>query len=374
MTLMHQKQSIEDCVSEQVSGWDRTRPVDIYLTSGYGQALRWTVYEFQPRTDELLNQYQYLQKVESRRSVRHEKWSPPLGLLKLQTSDEAHFQNYLDQLMSDEYLQDFAWVCFEEESQIDDFQPRLLDLMCDLYMTKKLDYDLQLLLKDILRMTIITYIMGHTLTLLEETHPSILTHLHHSRRPTHLPRHTSPRLANRQLKFFFSVLRNNIYTKILKWAQQTLKNSHERSSTWLPSFCMMLGFGMVLEEVQRTLLIQADAKAEKREKSEVEAVAEARNACERIDERWGLLVGLFQCKYRDKKWTGQGAFGNQTPPLTNPAERKFCQGVRALVEEKYQHLQSRKDVAFALENQCDYTSRLVARFLLPFLHLPPGAS
>lgn len=36
-----------------------------------------------------------------------------------------------------------------------------------------------------------------------------------------------------------------------------------------------------------------------------------------------------------------------------------------------EHLQSRKDVTFALENQCDYTSRLIARFLLPFLSLPP---
>lgn len=141
MTLMHQKQTIEDCVSEQVRDWYHARPVDIYLTSGYGQALRWTVYEFQPKTDELLNQYQYLQEVSSRQSIRHEKWSPPLGLLKLNTSDETHFENYLDQLLSEDYLQEFGWICFEEESQINDFQPQLLELMCKLYLSPGIDSD-----------------------------------------------------------------------------------------------------------------------------------------------------------------------------------------------------------------------------------------
>lgn len=179
--------------------------------------------------------------------------------------------------------------------------------------------------------------MGHTLTLLEETHYSILTHLTTPHKPPNLPRHTSPRLANRQLKFFFSILRNDLYTKILKWQQQTLRTAGPKENTWLPIFCAMLAFGMVLEEVQRTLLIQADAKAQKREKSEVDAVAEARNACERIDERWGLLVGLFQCKYRNRAWGSRGTFGNQTPVLEGAAEREFCRELRGLVVEKCEY-------------------------------------
>jgi hypothetical protein len=35
-----------------------------------------------------------------------------------------------------------------------------------------------------------------------------------------------------------------------------------------------------------------------------------------------------------------------------------------------EHLLSRKDVPLHQDNQCKYTSRLVARFLLPFLNLP----
>lgn len=238
-------------------------------------------------------------------------------------------------------------------------------------------------------MMIITYIMGHTLTILEETLPSVLHSVKLSPRPTQAIRHTSPRLANRQLKFFFAILRNNIYEKILKWQQQTLHTSGKKEATWLPAFCAMLGFAMVLEEVQRTILIQADAKAAKQELSHDHANSEAYNACERIDDRFKLLVGLFQCKYRDKKWGENGSFGNGTPELRDSAARDFLRSLRNLLEEKGKnalnvrtstcanifiaaHLESRKDVECAPENQCLYTSRLVARFLLPFMGLPPS--
>lgn len=130
---MHQKQPIEDYVQEQVRGWDVQRPIDVYLTCGYGHALRWRLYEFDPRSPELLGQFQYLQDVGTRRSVRFQKYSPPLGLMKLDPTDDRHFRNYLDELMEQRYLWEFAWTCFEEETQINDFQAVLLDLMCTLY-------------------------------------------------------------------------------------------------------------------------------------------------------------------------------------------------------------------------------------------------
>jgi hypothetical protein len=132
-TLMHQKQGIEDCVHQQVRAWD-TRPVEVLLTSGYGHPLRWVLHEFKPATAELLKQYQYLQDVETGQSVRFEKWSPPLGIIKLDPSDIWHFEEYLDELMTVEHLPDLPWTCFEEESQFDDFQATMLDMICKLYL------------------------------------------------------------------------------------------------------------------------------------------------------------------------------------------------------------------------------------------------
>lgn len=182
-------------------------------------------------------------------------------------------------------------------------------------------------------MLIITYIMGHTLTISEDILPTVLDAVKYSAKGPN-QQFTSPRLANRQLKFYFAIFRWNIYEKILKWQQQTLHTSGKKENTWLHSFCAMLGFAMVLEEVQRTVLIQADAKAVKNEMSWEQANTEASNACGRIDERWKLLVGLFQCKYRDKKWGENGSFGPSTPRFSNPVENEFLREVRDLLERK----------------------------------------
>jgi hypothetical protein len=136
------------------------------------------------------------------------------------------------------------------------------------------------------------------------------------------------------LKFYFAVLRSNIYEKILKWRQQVLHTSGKKDDSWLTSFCAMLGFAMVLEEVQRTLQIQADAKIAKDEMPYDQAETEARNACERIDDRFQLLVGLFQCKYRDRKWGDNGSFGPSTPQFSEIVTNEFLSNVRQLLDQK----------------------------------------
>jgi hypothetical protein len=93
----------------------------------------------------------------------------------------------------------------------------------------------------------------------------------------------------------------------------------------------MLVLAMVLEEVQRTIQIQADAKAQKLECSSNEAQLEARNACERIDSHFALLIRLFQCKYRDNMWAPEGSFGPHTPLLRDTAGHGFCKDLRGLL-------------------------------------------
>ena len=133
-TVMHQKQGIEDCVQKEVQAWDHARPVKVLLTSGYGHSLLGVLHEFNPATEELLRQYQYLQDVETGQSVRFEKWSPPLGIIRLDPSDVWRFERYIDELMTVEHLRDLPWTCFEEESQFDDFQATMLDMICKLYL------------------------------------------------------------------------------------------------------------------------------------------------------------------------------------------------------------------------------------------------
>lgn len=135
MTMWHQKQSIEDTVSAQVLAWDIDNGIDVYLSSGYGPPLRWKLHEFTPRSTELLRQIQF--KVDDKGAmVSSFKYAPPFGLMKIETSDDAHFEAYLDQLMEPRVLMEFAWKCYEEEEALDEgiFQVKLLELMCKLYI------------------------------------------------------------------------------------------------------------------------------------------------------------------------------------------------------------------------------------------------
>jgi hypothetical protein len=375
-TQMHreyQKQYIENTVSREVVTWHSDNCIDIYLSTGYGPPLRWKVFEFTPKSPDLLIQLQYFQDPYTGRSVTKQKYSPPYGLLSIDSVDDRNFEAYLEDLLRPEHLKELGESCYAEENYVDEaqFQCKLLDHLCQLYMNTS-DSSLRPLLADILRMVIITYIMGHTITIADDTLYPVINNIRHSQRPLTIEELTSPRLVNRQLKFFFHIIRNNIYEKILKWQQHTLHTAGSKEKTWLHSFCVMLGFAMVLEEIQRTIICQCEAKVARSEATLDDALAEASRLCDRIDARYQLLVGLFQCKYRDKKWGARGSFGCNTPEARDPFAASILGRLRELVEERAVHLRARERVRFSLENQCLYTSRLTAKFLLPFLNLPPS--
>lgn len=373
LLLDHQKRNIESFVQREVVQWHVDNCIDVYLHSGYGPALHWRLYEFTPKNLEFLYQMQAYQDPQSRRSLTSQKYSPPYGLMRIDSVDDRNYEAYLEDLLSPQWLSTLGESAYAEENIVDDemFQCKVLDLMCSLYVGTE-DQTLKPLLGDVLRMIIITYIMGHTLTITEDTTAAVINNLRHSPKPPAIQKFTSPRLANRQLKFFFHIVRNSIYEKLLKWLQHTLHTGGKKQETWLHSFCVTLGFAMVLEEVQRTMQCQAEAKICRKEATPQAAFDEAYGHCENIDKRFKLLIGLFQCKYRDRKWANHGSFGNGTPEFRDPVASDFLQTLRDLVEQREDHLRQRENVQFSLENQCFYTTRLTARFLLPFLNLPPA--
>lgn len=94
----------------------------------------------------------------------------------------------------------------------------------------------------------------------------------------------------------------------------------------------MLGLAMVLEEIQRTIQIQADAKIQKGEMPQMEAIHEACDACRSIDGRYDLLDRIFRWKYPQKK-PELGSFGPGTPKFEDEAEQKFLTRLRRMLEE-----------------------------------------
>lgn len=358
MTEMHSRPSIEKYVVDSVTKWNTSNSIDIYLTSGYGPPLKWRCCEFQPKDQELLVQLQYLQNPNTGAEERRLKYSPPFALEKLDESDDEHFQEYLNELMRPTTLHSLGWTFYEEECIMDPgyFQAQVLELMCTLFSETRepqvrapanslsinslTGKQLRENLHDVLRMLIVTYIMSHTLTIAQETLQTVLASVRYTQKQTTAQKHTSPRLANRQLKHYFSSLRQSVIFKILHRQQQTFHASKYKEANWLVSFCAMLGFAMVLEEIQRTIQIQADAKYAKFEMTEKDANAEAVRHCQAIDEKFEMMAILFQHKYRDKKWGEDGSFGPGTPNYRTLPETKFLRCLYELLVQrrKYCHL------------------------------------
>jgi hypothetical protein len=134
MTVMHEKQSILDTVDDQVSSWYQV-PAEVQLTCGYGKPFTWTLYQFEPRTNDLLGQYQYVQNEKSGRMERLHKYAPPFGLKNFDATSDQRFHDHLNEIMERRYLDGLGWKFYEEERFADpkEFQAVLLTLMCYLY-------------------------------------------------------------------------------------------------------------------------------------------------------------------------------------------------------------------------------------------------
>ena len=84
------------------------------------------VYEFEPKTMELLHEYQWRMNLETGRKQRIEKACPPLAMAQIEHTDRQKYDRYLNTIV-DNHLERFSEICFDGLQ--DDFQGRLLRLM-----------------------------------------------------------------------------------------------------------------------------------------------------------------------------------------------------------------------------------------------------
>ena len=87
------------------------------------------VYEFEPRTQELLHEYEWRFNPQTGRKHRVDKACPPLAMVQIEHNDRQRYDRYLNKIV-DNHLERFAEICFDKNSE--EFQSRLLRLMVKL--------------------------------------------------------------------------------------------------------------------------------------------------------------------------------------------------------------------------------------------------
>ncbi|KAF2876241.1 hypothetical protein BDV95DRAFT_219797 [Massariosphaeria phaeospora] len=362
VTQMHEDAHLTHFVSQHIHQWGNTE-ISLYITCGARMPrMQVKVYEFLPKGTELLYQIQYKTNPATRARYQVRKNSPALGMVHINHNEEKKYDKYINDIV-DNHIDAFGRLCWMEDDN--DFQQKLFKLLTR--VKPKNDNEAKLL-HEVFRLIVVTFIMSHTLTIAEDTKLQSLSMMHSfAGADAYTTNFTSPRMTNRQLKYFFSRLHRQILTAVLNTLQQIFKSS-KGCDKWLAAFVAVVGMCMAHEDQQKTIHLVMQTRSTTEGFDARDAQARADIACREIDARMGFIGMIFRWKYNRKcnplrepelDWEKEAGFGDESSVM-------FVRQVAQLVKENTDFLQLRQNVSISPANQTRYTSRLVSHFLLSF--------
>ena len=145
-----------------------------------------------------------------------------------------------------------------------------------------------------LKLIVITYIMTHSLTLIEDTRSEIFSMLMNPPDTPYEPL-TSPRWLNKELKFLMSRLHTDLLKNVLELIHKTLRDCRDKKSLWAVAFIGLLTLSMVTESMQHSIRCKEETDKEMHVIPREDTTAEL--YLSRMDEKLDLLVRIFQKKY-----------------------------------------------------------------------------
>ncbi|KAF3052984.1 hypothetical protein E8E11_009650 [Didymella keratinophila] len=360
VSQMHEDQFLTQYVSQHIHQWNNLE-LTVMMTCGQDKMPRIPVkvYEFVPKGDALIQQIQYRTDPGSNKRMMYRKQSPPLGMVHINYNEEKKYEKYVSDI-ADNHLDAFGELCWMEDDN--DFQQKLFRLMT---RVKPKNEDEAKLFREINRLIIVTFIMSHTLTIAPETKYATLSRMHsfNGRNESY----ASPRMTNRQLKYFFSRVQRTIQNSLLNKLQQIFKSS-KGCDKWLAAFMTIVGMCMALEDQQKTIHLVQTTKTQTEGLDNRDAQALADHANREIDDQAHFIQQIFRWKYNrkhnpllnsDHDWEKEVGFGDASSV-------SFVRQVAQLVKENTDYLQQRLAVSISSDNQTKYSSRLVSKFLMSF--------
>ncbi|KAI8935748.1 hypothetical protein NX059_007268 [Plenodomus lindquistii] len=363
VTQMHEGSHLTYFVTQHIRQWGNTE-LEVYMTCGQKGMPRIPVkvYEFSPNGDTLTIQTQYITDPKTRQRIAVKKHSPALGMVQIDYNEEKRYDRYITDIVT-HHLDAFGELCWKEDDN--DFQQKLFKLMT---RVKAKNDDEAKLLREVFRLIVVTYIMSHTLTIAEESKFGVLSRMHSYAGPhSYSDKYTSPRMTNRQLKYFFCRLQRSIQAAVLNKLQQIFKSS-KGCDKWLAAFVAVLGMCMALEDQQKTVhqVMQTRATTDGLDPRDAQDQADIANR--EIDARMHFVQQIFRWKYNrkcnpisdpERAWEKEAGFGDAS-------SANFVRQVVQLVKDNIDYLQKRQHVSISHINQANYTARLVGQFLLSF--------
>lgn len=147
---------------------------------------------------------------------------------------------------------------------------------------------------------------------------------------TEYPSEVSPWMADMQLKYFFSQLRQKLYTESLERLHQILhstKTKHSRTSALVLLLCL----ATVIEECQHLLVLQAEGRVYRKEEAEWSSKQQTQKLCNNIDEAFEFACKIFHTKYSSVKNQHRVNLKDWPSSMSDPAEQGFMTSLIDLV-------------------------------------------
>lgn len=311
ISQMHEDSFLTHFVSQHIQQWNNVE-LTVMMTCGQDKMPRIPVkvYEFVPKGDMLLSQIQYRTDPGTNKRIMFRRQSPPLGMVQIHYNEEKRYEQYVSDIV-DNHLDAFGELCWMEDDN--DFQPKLFRLMT---RVKPKNEDEVKLFREVFRLIVVTFIMSHTLTIAPETKYATLARMHSFNGMNES--YTSPRMTNRQLKYFFARVQRSIQTALLNKLQQIFKSS-KGCDKWLAAFITIVGMCMALEDQQKTIHLVQTTKTTMEGLDDRDAQAQADHANREIDSQMHFIQQVFRWKYNrkhnpllnsDHDWEKEAGFGD----------------------------------------------------------------
>ncbi|KAL8992302.1 MAG: hypothetical protein Q9169_007207 [Polycauliona sp. 2 TL-2023] len=359
---MHDTHKLRAFAVTHVRCWLQNR-FDIYVTWGHDfRPIKVAVTEIEPVGTRLLIQNQYRLNLSTNQYDFVQVPSPPLGI-QLMCVDEwrARLDGYLEGILRDSFRRIPA-VCFRGDDCCvgRDFLIPIFDYH-EVASGRKKE-----LVHRALKLVLLTFIMSHSLTIVEDTRDSVYRQL--KNRPENpFGYHTSARWLNKQIKFLLSTLHQKVFEEMLSGLQDTLRHS-KRIDFWAPLFASMVVLAITTELLEVT--VRCKEQTDKQEDIIKPDDKTADRDITQMDERFDLLIRLFHQGYRTLLPKGFN-------PLQNPTGRNdldhagisLASKGREIVEQYHPFLIARQVLGPPITTSDPQTGRLLAQFLLCFL--PP---
>ncbi|KAL8643275.1 MAG: hypothetical protein Q9226_008412, partial [Calogaya cf. arnoldii] len=288
--------------------------------------------------------------------------SPPLAIMLMAVDVwRVNLDAYLEGILRDDFRR-FPAVCFRGDACR--VERDLLIPIIEYHEAatgrtiKKQD-----LVHQALKLVLLTFIMTHSLTIVENTKDDVYKRL--KNKPENLfGHHTSARWVNKQIKFLLSALHTNVLKEVLNKVQDTLRLSTKKD-LWAPLFASMVILAMTTETLQVTVRCKEDT--DKQEGTIEQDDRTADKEIELMDERFDLLRRLFHQGYRTLLHKGLNPLQDLTvrAGLDN-ASQSLAAMASEIVETYHTFLVARQVLRPPTTTSDPQTARLVAKFLLCF--------